>query len=364
MPAFVDNIPIWIDVTGNSGSTRDHHVPQMYLRRFARRTGSGFRIVGADINDLSVRFSTEVKNVAVERGFYWGSDSDGVPHHEMERFLDKIEALGARAFRQLLDAGKLHTDNALPPLPLHKDARLALSWWVAGQLLRTTRQRARLEVGSHPSIDIPRDFRSANRHIAFILELLQPLAAILFHRPWGVGFSDYCLLTSDVPVLVLNAQDADDQLLAAEYWDIYLPLDPHRCLFLPGLHTRQLHNHWVDRALKLHPGIAMALNNAAADVAVKHVFFHPDHDPTSKIHVRERQALEAELVSHNLTRCLIGYDILDAGCGVERRWLDQHPPAGGNKHAPSLSESEVLRVAELMVSQLDRAESNFQDLAK
>jgi hypothetical protein len=273
MSAFSDNLAIWIDVTGNIGSTRDHHVPQMYLKRFARPTGAGYRIVGAKANDLSLRFPTEVKNVAVERGFYWGSDSDDIPHHNMEKFLNKIEGLGARAFRQLLDAGKLPTDNALPSLPLHKDARLTLSWWVAAQLLRTTRQRARLDVGSQPSIDVPRDFRSSNRHIAFILELLQPLAAILFHRPWGVGFSDYCLLTSDVPVLVLNGQDADDQLLAAEYWDIYLPLDTHRCLFLPGLHTRKLQKHWFDCALKLHSGIAMALNNAVADVAVKHVFF-------------------------------------------------------------------------------------------
>jgi hypothetical protein len=74
--------------------------------------------------------------------------------------------------------------------------------------------------------------------------------------------------------------------------------------------------------------------------------------------------LKQNLSLNNMTRYLIGYDILDAGCGVERRWLDQHPPASENEHAPSLSESEVLRVVELMANQLDRAESNFQDLAK
>ncbi|MBX8686184.1 DUF4238 domain-containing protein [Mycobacterium sp. 20091114027_K0903767] len=335
----------------------------MYLKRFARQERMGFHVVAADVSDLSVRFTSEVKNVAVERGFYWGTDSEGIPHHEMERFLVRIEALGARAFRQLLDGGKLPTDNALPAVPLRKDTRLDLSWWIAAQLLRTTRQRARLDVSTDTSIDVPGDFQSANRHIKYIINLIRPLAAVLFARPWGVGFSDYCLLTGDVPVLVINGQDASDQVLAADYWDVYLALDPHRCLFLPGLSTRRIRNHWFDRTLKLHPGIAIALNNAVSDVAVKHVFFHPDHDPTSKVHVRERGELQAELVANTMPRYLVGYDVLGADCGVERRWLDEHPAPSPSNHSTQLTESEVAEAVEIMANHLDKAEATFRDLA-
>lgn len=365
MDSLSDLVHRWAteaDMAGRPASTRDHHVPQMYLKRFARQEGNGFHIVGADVRDLSARFTAEVKNVAVERGFYWGSDNEGVPHHEMEKFLDKIERLGARAFRQLLDAGKLPTDNALPSVPLRKDTRLALSWWIAAQVLRTTRQRVRLDIKAGSSIEVPGDFRSANRHIEYIVTLVRPLATILYARPWGVGFSDYCLLTGDVPVLVINGQDASDQLLAADYWDIYLPLDPHRCLFLPGLSTRRMRNHWFDRTLKLHPGIAIGLNNAVCDVAVKHVFFHPDHDPTSKVRVRDRCALEEELVANAMPRYLVGYAILGADCGVERRWLDEHPEPSGSRHSPQLTESEVIEVAEMMANHLNQAEATFRDL--
>lgn len=351
-------------MTKETPSTRDHHVPRMYLRRFARKKGNGWQTVVAEVNHLSARFPAEVKNVAVERGFYWGSDSDDVPHHEMEKLLDKIEAAGARAFRHILDAGKLPTDNALPSLPLSKDVRLEASWWVAAQILRTTRQRIRLDVGSHSSVDVPRDFRSANRHIAHILELLRPLAEIVHNRPWGIGFSDYCLLTGDVPAVILNAQDADDQLLAAEYWDVYLPLDPHRCLFLPGVHTRRLQNHWFDRSLKLHSGIAMGLNNAVADVAVKHVFFHPNHDPTSWLDTRNRRAIDEEIASDSLPKYLVGYDMIESGCGVERRWLDQHPTPDGKSNTPKLSDSEVLQTVEFMSDQLDRATRIFRAVSE
>jgi len=350
---------------GQAASTRDHHVPQMYLRRFARRTGAGWQIAAASVKDLGARFQSEVKNVAVERGFYWGTDRDGVPHHAMEKFLTQIERLGASAFRQILDTGKLPSDNAMPSLPLRRDTRLAVSWWMAAQILRTTRQRARLDLLSTDandySVDVPSVFRSRNRHIAYILEMVRPLAAVIFHRPWGVGFSDYCLLTGDVPVLVLNGQDARDQMLAAAYWDIYLPLDPHRCLFMPGLHTRRRNSHWFDRSLKFHPGIAMAFNNAVSDVAVKHVFFHPDHDPTANIRMRDRVELEDDLSADTLPRHVVTYGFLHPDFGVQRRWLDEHPSASGNNAIP-LSESELLHIVGTMAGELEEAETLFRGL--
>jgi hypothetical protein len=58
----------------------------MYLKRFAVPKSSAFHICCADIYDTTKRFTTDVKNVAVERGFYWGTDQEGIPHHDMEEF--------------------------------------------------------------------------------------------------------------------------------------------------------------------------------------------------------------------------------------------------------------------------------------
>ncbi|WP_142392615.1 DUF4238 domain-containing protein [Mycobacterium sp. 3519A] len=352
------------DMSKQPGTTRDHHVPQMYLKRFAVPRGTSSRIIVADVWDATKKFTTDVKNVGVETGFYWGTDQEGIPHHDMEKFLTAIEALAARAFRFVLDTGRLPGEDALPPWPLRRDHRRSLSWWIAAQILRTTRQRTRLELGSSSYIEPPRHLGRANRHIKFIAQWVEPLASAIFHRPWGVGFSDFCLLTGDVPVLVLNGQDAHDQALAAEYWDIYVPLDPHRCLFLPGIPIRQLFAPSVDHRLKLHPGIGLALNNAVADTAVKHIFWHPQHDPTAHLHLRSRRSLEKELEADWLPRYVVSYEVLPAGSGVERRWLDQHPPVRTNdgSQCGDGSKPEITEIVQRMSGHLDQAEEVFRQL--
>ncbi|GAA0478843.1 hypothetical protein Ade02nite_40510 [Paractinoplanes deccanensis] len=98
----------------NATNTRDHHVPRMYLRRFAQHRPGGARLI-AMTPDLRSRFPASINDVAVERGFYWGSDIDGVPHHDMEKFFTVLEADAAPALRKVLDTGKLPSEDALPP---------------------------------------------------------------------------------------------------------------------------------------------------------------------------------------------------------------------------------------------------------
>jgi hypothetical protein len=90
------------------GNTRDHYVPQMYLKRFARPTSNGHQLT-VTTRDLDRRFKASVRDVAVEAGFYWGTDPHGVPHHDMEEFLSVIEGAGARAFRSMLDSRRHRT---------------------------------------------------------------------------------------------------------------------------------------------------------------------------------------------------------------------------------------------------------------
>ncbi|MGX9901670.1 hypothetical protein ACW0JT_20535 [Arthrobacter sp. SA17] len=71
---------------------------------------------------------------------------------------------------------------------------------------------------------MPRGLARNNHHLEYIAKQIAPLAFLLTTRPWGVGFTNLCLYTSDVPVQIINGQDDNDQLKAASYWDIYLPL--------------------------------------------------------------------------------------------------------------------------------------------
>lgn len=338
-----------------AGKTRDHHVPQMYLRRFGRATSNGHQ-VAVTTRNLDRSFTANVRDVAVESGFYWGTDQEGVPHHHMEEFLSALEGDATAAFRSILDCGKGPDDDALPPWPPRPDVRLSLSWWIAAQILRTVRQRTRLAMDAgRAGIDLPDEVAAANHHLRYIAELIQPLAATVFSRPWGVGFSDYCLLSGDVPVLVLNGQDHSDQQAAVAYWDVYVPLDPHRCLYLPGAASeaadRLLRN---DHRFKLHSGLAMGLNSAILDASVRHVFCHPDHDPTS----RAEPALDLE---SNLPRFLMTYDVLPPNMGVQRRWLDTHPHSGMGlrTETPSLTDDDVVALATEMTAELERRGRGF-----
>lgn len=140
------------------------------------------------------------------------------------------------------------------------------------QILCTTRQRKRLEyaVQSTERLEVPDDVAAIaanNPHLHYIVEHLAALAFTLFARPSGLAFAQMCLLSSDVPVVLCNAPDADDQLAAAAHADILLPLDPHRLLFLPGtgMRARDPRKRTDHRSL-IPGGVGMALVQVAYDV--------------------------------------------------------------------------------------------------
>lgn len=304
----------------------------MYLRRFAReRRGKGHFIMARPIDHLDRSFDTNVRNIAAIKGFYWATALDGEERHDTEHLLGRIETLAAPAFVQILD----HHDYALPPnWPLRSSTRERLAWWMSAQVLRTTRQRDRLThlLDATQGLPQPRSVRDAaarHAHIGYLASKLSRLAFILHQRPWGLGFSDVCLATSDVPVVIINAHDNNDQLLAASMFDVLLPLDPHRFLLLPGSALQDDWRKRTDHRLKFDGGMGIVLSEIIRDAADRHLFHHPDHIPAWTLNNEYRPRLAKPWVGEDPERSpsyYLSYNVLPNEYGVERRWLTEHPP--------------------------------------
>ncbi|WP_439676772.1 DUF4238 domain-containing protein [Embleya sp. MST-111070] len=313
-------------------TANDHTVPQMYLRRFAeQRRNRGHFTIARNAEDPSVCFPTNVRNVAAVKGFYWGTAPDGTLHHEAERGLCRIEAGAAGVFSMILD----DAEYALPRRwPLRPADRRRMSWWIAAQLLRTTRQRKRLDhlkaASGGGTLDAPPNIRSAadnDDHLRFIEEYLGPLAFLVDQRPWGVGVSAACLMSGDVPVVVLNGQDSDDQMLSAAHLSILVPLDPHRFLFLPDLVMQQEdRNKRVDHRLKLDGGIGLIFSVAIHDAADIHLFQHPAHNPMRHLKLTGPRLPTPWVAGgdHPSPSYAVAYDVMAPDLTVDRRFVREH----------------------------------------
>jgi hypothetical protein len=336
--------------------TRDHTVPIMYLKRWGALQRQTHTICAAPVSNLAKSFQTSVKNVAVEGDFYRGTTPDGVEHHVMENLLSQIEEQATPAFRKLLDAGRLPSDSAYPlkwpPLRSH---RRAISRWIAAQILRTHRQRRRLwkQLGADASSE-----HHVNQHLAYMNALIEPLAEVIARRPWGFGFSSACLTTSDTPVVILNGLDADQQLMAAAYWDIYVPLDPHRLLFIPSPALNDDPHVRFDHFFTLDGGLGLAMNSAMLDAAVKHVFWHEQHD-----RITVPGDSRGQRPTGFPTQVTVSYRVLRPGFAVERRWLENHssgtePENRGSNTSEATPEDHL----EELFQRLQNAEAGWKKL--
>lgn len=286
----------------------------------------------------------------------------------METFLTTIESEAAPAFRNMLDKGKLPGDNALPERwPPRPETRLSLAWWLAAQLIRTAPQRERLwRLHGDDPLEPPRSLRRADLHHAYIVKAVAPLAALIYARPWGVGFTNLCLLTSDAPVQVLNAASDDDPLATATFWDIYLPLDSHRFLYLPGeMHASQ-RRLMGDHLINLPGGLAIPLNNEVLATAHRHVMWHARHDPRTRIDLSHALATRHTRRTDGLGGSIMRYVPLDDEFGIERRWLDNHTwdtdAVSGTSESGvrPMSDMEVVSLAQEMADELQTARAKFE----
>ena len=313
-------------------TTGDHTVPQMHLRRFARRRKKADQITARSVDDYRAPFTANVSKVAKVRGFYWSVDDDGETSHQMEELLTLIEGRAATAFRAVLDDDP---DYALTyDWPPKLDHRLAIAWWLSAQIVRTSRQHARVEhlasLKNVPPLAAPDDislFARNHTHLAFMVKEVEAIAAVLFQRPWGLGFADHCLLTSDVPVVIVNDHDADNQRLAAAVWDIVCPLDPHRLLFLPGIGTADSASTRRDHRTMFDGMLGLAINQLIFDAAERHVFHHPDHPPPVDPNSLHRLPRPWAGEVYAPAQFAMNYGALPDNMTIERRWLTEHPPS-------------------------------------
>ncbi|MFI9589779.1 DUF4238 domain-containing protein [Nonomuraea sp. NPDC052265] len=315
-------------------ATNDHTVPRMYLRHFARqkkKASTNWFIRARALINLDRTFEANITHVAAVTDFYGP---------RVEALLSDIETRAAPVFRAVLD----DPSGALPRTwPLKREDRSWMAWWIAAQLVRTTRQRRRLASlaaaadAGQPPLEMPHSLKSLagrDAHLRFMADQLAALAQIIHNRPWGLGFSDACLWTSDVPVVILNGHDDEDQLRAAIYWDVILPLDPHRFLILPGLTTLgDDAGKQRDHLTKFPGGLGLWINGVIFDAADSHLYCHPGHDPLPFLgaHLGSARLPEPWSGEGQADRpspsYLVEYSVLGANLTVERRWLNEHPPA-------------------------------------
>ncbi|WP_328514061.1 DUF4238 domain-containing protein [Streptomyces mirabilis] len=314
-----------------AGGTRDHTVPQMYLRHFAQhRARRQYELRVRRIDKLDRPFPAMTASIGAEVGFYWGATLDGKAHHACEELFTLLEGQAETVLKTILD----DREWALTPQwPLASAQRSSLAWWMAAQVLRTTRQRKRLahlHLPAEPD-DVPEEIAhlaANNPHLRYIVGNIAAMAASFYGRPWGLGFSDMCLLTSDVPVVIWNRPDEEDQLLALAHSDVMLPLDPHRLLFLPSPRQRMRDPHKrADHLLHVSGAIGMALVDVAFDVADEFVVYHPHHDPWehwSPSGPRQPKPWVGE--THSAPEYLMEYPVFPAHLNIEHRWTKEHPP--------------------------------------
>jgi hypothetical protein len=305
-------------------ASKDHTVPQTYLKRFAERTRGGqFQLVAAPAEDLSTGFLSGVGNVAKLDGFYTETNDDGHESVELEQFFSKIEGLVTPVFARYLDAGPYAYPDPWPTAVAEDQTKM--SWFLASQMLRTTRQRKRLAAMKGQGLPPPtalRDSELATEHGAFIRGQLGALASIIAARPWGYGFSAECLLTSDTPVVLMNDHDADDQLRAASFWEFVFPLDPHRFLFLPSvLMVTDDPAKRTDHRLFLDGWMGSALNQAIYDAADAYVFFHPKHRPATMPSASGRLPTPGSPEFGSAHEWFFSYEVLAADSTIERRYI-------------------------------------------
>ncbi|UGQ10460.1 DUF4238 domain-containing protein [Yinghuangia sp. ASG 101] len=331
-------------------TTNDHTVPQMYLRRFAahRPGAKGHFTRARHVTAMDKPFLVNVRNVASKKGFHRGVGADGVEHDDTEKIMTRIETAAAPVLSTILDDQR---HALIPRWPLRTPERMRLAWLIAAQLLRTKRQRRRvnhlISTAGGETLPAPgnvKSFAANNPHLHYIAENLGVLAAVIHARPWGLGFSSACLATGDTPAVILNGHDAPDQLAAAAYWDIVLPLDPHRVLILPGIGMRDHPAKHNDHRLTLPGGIGLMLPQVAYDAADSQVFQHPDHDPFRLLLPDGPRLPEPDQDTGDGLgpQYLITYDALPPHLTIDRRWVTEHaprPPATeGPSQPPSMGE--------------------------
>lgn len=304
-------------------ASRDHTVPQLYLRRFAVQRGRGWFTNAARVDDPSNVWETNVANVASESGFYTFEDVDGETVRDLEGFFGQLESLATPALRTILDDSRWALTANWPLTP---NLRVPLAWFMAAQIVRTTRQRKRLAaLGEAPTLGLPGQMTLGDRateHARFIASSIGVIAFTLNARPWALAHSNICLIASDCPVVILNAQDDDDQITATARDSIAFPLDPHRMLFLPALRMAEEDPAKQRDHKAALTGIGALFAEAVYDAADRHVFFHPEHHPVHKLDPSSRLPAPGESArGHGYT---IEYQALRPDYSIEKRYAYEH----------------------------------------
>ena len=221
---------------------KQHYVPQFLLRYFATGTHKTPKLWVLDKRSKAVRYAS-IRDVAHENAFYEYNDPDGT-RVELERLMEKIDSVGARIIRQVVNTGHL---------VLSVEDKVWFSYVIACQMSRTPTIRNDMEhlrkmiINKWGSdVQFEGDMRSVGEHgvedskfssLMLLKQDVPKFAKILQSKAWFLDKAPHTssFIISDQPVALYNGikrPHRGNLGLNNIGIEIYMPLSAQYCLHL------------------------------------------------------------------------------------------------------------------------------------
>ncbi len=223
------------------GTQKQHYVPQFLLRNFSSGSKKNPKIWVLDKRSKHVWLSS-IREVAHENAFY--EFHNGEKHLELENLMQRIDSMGARIIKRVIDSGHLW-------LPV--EDKIWFSYFIACQIFRTPMIRKDMDnlreifirnwgrgakvgddsrtLGEYSSED------SKLSSLQLLQEVVPEFARLLQTRVWFLAQSPprYPFIISDSPVVrhnMIRRKGRGNLGLNNFGIEVYMPLSRRYCLHM------------------------------------------------------------------------------------------------------------------------------------
>jgi len=247
---------------------RHHYVPRVYLQNFAIQHQNEWKVMVKD-KVKNEQYSTNIKNVAVEKDFYRTNSKEDEFYWE-HYYAEQIETLISSAFGRLITACTLSVDKSCV---IDNELKLKFAKIICSQLLRTKKAREmQFEIGQRTAENVLRTVRKElegllsdeqvnyldnfkydemmNKGITLPIinenDRINRFIDYLLRRYWVVyknaNYKINPLITSDHPVIFYNTvtreTDFSSNGLGVPQTVIFFPINPELII---GLYAQEVY---------------------------------------------------------------------------------------------------------------------------